>query len=339
MARLALSGLGLVLCLVAADAAWAQSGRPTFAPGVLTYIPPEPLEEELFTEPRELVELQANIKGLDVTPNFAAKTTTVGERAKQAILRRTIWNLEFAFKPMRMLMVDVPQPTGRLERKRIWYMVYKVRNPGGHWKPVGKEVLTPTEEDTRKFDTFTKETTDEVKGLDKDPTALRFFPQFTFYSAEYDKTYLDRIIPAALAPIKAREFPGQGDVALHNSVSISEVSIPVTTDTEDGVWGVVTWENIDPRIQYISVFVRGLTNAYRYEDPMGAYKAGDPPGSARKFQYKVLQLNFWRAGDPIDERENEIHFGVRVDSDPSEQLTIFDKYGVKERLDYLWTYR
>jgi hypothetical protein len=122
-------------------------------------------------------------------------------------------------------------------------------------------------------------------------------------------------------------------------VSISEVSIPVSTDKEDGVWGVVTWENIDPRIQYISVFVRGLTNAYRFEDPKGAYKAGDPPGSGRKFEYKVLQLNFWRAGDPIDERENEIHFGVRVDSDPSEQLEIFDKYGVKERLDYLWTYR
>jgi hypothetical protein len=202
MVREAFTAVALVVGVFAPSGLWAQA-RPTFAPGVLTYIPPEPLEAELFTAPRELVQLEANAKGLDYTPNFAAKSSTAGERAKEAILRRTIWNLEFAFKPMRMLMVDVPQPTGRLERKRIWYMVYKVRNPGGHWKPVGKEALTPTEDDTRKFETFSKETTDEVKGLDKDPTSLRFFPQFTFYSAEYG-SFLRRWRPSRPANFRGK---------------------------------------------------------------------------------------------------------------------------------------
>ena len=108
--------------------------RP-LAEGVLTIVPPAPQEEEMFSGPRPLVEVATAIPSLEYTPNYEPKSTTVFERAKASTLRRTIWNLEFAFKPLRMIEVDVPQPDGRLQRKLIWYMVYRVKNNGNHWKP------------------------------------------------------------------------------------------------------------------------------------------------------------------------------------------------------------
>ena len=77
-----------------------------------------------------------------------------------------------------------------------------------------------------------------------------------------------------------------------------------------GVWGVAMWEDVDPQIDFFSVYVGGLTNAYQWTDPRGAYKPGDPPGTGRKFTRKTLQLNFWRPGDEIDQNEREIRFGA-----------------------------
>ena len=56
--------------------------------------------------------------------------------------------------------------------------------------------------------------------------------------------------------------------------------------------------------------IEGLTNAYRWEDPEGAWNDGDPPGTGRTFTTKTLQLNFWRPGDEFDPHEDEIRFGI-----------------------------
>ena len=71
----------------------------------------------------------------------------------------------------------------------------------------------------------------------------------------------------------------------------------------------------------------------------GAFKPGDPPGTGRVFYRKKLRLNYWRPGDPESEHEREIRFGVPIDPDPATQQRILDKYGLEERLDYLWVYR
>ena len=135
------------------------------------------------------------------------------------MLRRTIWNLEFSFKPMRMLQVDVPQPTGRMQRQLIWYMVYRVRNLGNHLKPKGlvtpevvaedrdpnEEVLSlvePNVPDPKELYEKFKDYTNEVEFMGRKTTELRFFPHFVLHSTEYKKEYLDRVIPAALGPIK-----------------------------------------------------------------------------------------------------------------------------------------
>jgi hypothetical protein len=347
-----------VVLALAGSPAVAQRTARQFAPGVLTTIAPAPQAQEMYSGPLPLVEVPIAIKDLQYEPKLAAISSTVFERSQNALLRRVIWNLEFSFKPMRMIQVDVPQASGRMQRQLVWYMVYRVRNLGDHLKPKGlitPELLASDEEkdpsdevvqllednlQTKELYERFKELTDEVEVFGRKTTELRFFPHFVLHSTEYKKEYLDRVIPAAIGPIKAREFPGRPDQVLHNSLTISEVAIPKSDENNDNsVWGVVTWTDIDPRIDYFTVFVQGLTNAYQFEDPAGGFKTGDSPGTGRKLMRKTLQLNFWRPGDTIDPHEEEIHFGCRLDPDPAEQQKILAQYGIEKAVDHVWVYR
>lgn len=291
------------------------------APGVLTVIRPVPEEDETKSGPREVVEVVHGIQGLDWQPIYSPKSETVKEIAKQMVFRRPVWNLEFAFKPLRMIIVDVPQPSGRMKRKLIWYMVYRVKNNGNHMRPSSKQ-------DQWGHKTYT---TDRVHHT------VRFFPQFILESHDYKKAYLDRLIPAAKGPIRKREDP---NIRLYDSVNISSVDIKVSTPrTDRSVWGVAMWENVDPKIDFFSIYIKGLTNAYIWEDPPGAYKPGDPPGKGRQFTYKTLKLNFWRTGDAVNPHEKEIHYGVPTYTDRKKQDIVHKAYGVSEAVDHLWIYR
>lgn len=291
----------------------------------------------MFDGPRPLVEVPIAIPGLEYKPNLAPKSDTIFERAKVETLRRTIWNLEFSFKPLRMVEVEVPQVTGRMQRKLIWYMVYRIRNLGAHWKPIEK---IETFREGLVHTTYSKELTNQIHIFGRDTEELRFFPQFVLEAVDFNKAYLDRVIPAALAPIKAREFPTEPNVKLYDSQQISEIPIGVSkVDADKSVWGVVCWEDVDSRTDYLSVFIQGLTNAYRYEDPPGAFQKGQAPGTGRKLTQKTLRLNFWRPGDAITETETEIRYGMRIESDAAEQAKIFALFGTNERLDYQWLYR
>ena len=324
--------------------AQAQGGRQ-FAPGVLKTIAPSPEAQEMFTGPVALSELPIAIEGLEYDPKLASKSSTVFERSKTVTMRRTVWNLEFSFKPLRMMYVDVPQGTGRMERKLVYYLVYRVRNLGNHLQPqatsadVAKLLESSVPQPAELYEKY-KTQTNEVELFGHKTTELRFFPHFVLASIEYDKEYLDHVIPSALEPIKAREFPGRRDVKLYNSLTISEVPLPVSDDQNDhSVWGLATWINVDPRIDYFVVYVQGLTNAYKFEDPQGAFKKGDQPGTGRKLLKKTLQLNFWRPGDTVDPNEEEIRYGARLDPNPAEQQEILKKYGIEKPIDYTWVYR
>jgi hypothetical protein len=316
-----------------------------FAPGVLTTIAPAPEARDMYSGPVALAELPVAIEGLEYEPKLSSKSSTVFERSKTVTLRRTVWTLEFSFKPLRMIYVDIPQSTGRMQRQLVYYLVYRVRNLGNHWQPqaTNEDVVKllessapPAPELLDKYRTLTN----EVEMFGRKTSELRFFPHFVLASIEYEKEYLDRVIPAALEPIRARELPGRPDVKLHNSLSISEVPLPVSDEQNDhGVWGVATWVDVDPRTDYFVVYVQGLTNAYRFEDPPGAFKKGDPSGTGRKLLKKTLQLNFWRPGDTVDPHEEEIRYGARLDPDPAEQQKILEKYGVDRPVDHIWVYR
>jgi hypothetical protein len=254
-----------------------RTAAPRFrplAPGVETEIPAEvdPLETASY---HDLIEILAE------DPEFAERAWSKGNSpAKKVEFRHQVWALDFFFKPLRFVTVDVPEPEGGVESELVWYMVYRVRNRG------------------------------------QEP--VRFVPEFLLESRDTKKVYVDQLVPTAIPLIQDREDRQR---KLLNTVQIAGEIPPSTADEDRSVWGVVTWRGIDPRTDFFSVYVAGLTNAYRRTDEPGAFQKGDPIGKGRKLYSRTLQLNFWRPGDRFDPRESEIRFGI-----PGE-------------VDYAWVYR
>ncbi|MDG2380539.1 MAG: hypothetical protein P8N76_02590 [Pirellulaceae bacterium] len=302
----------------------AKTGTRKLAPGVMTTIPSEVQDDETFSGPREIVELSVGAPQLSWQPNLSAESETLLARVKTTIFRRNIWALEFSFKPLSMIQVDLEQPDGTVKPQTVWYLVYNVRNNGKHLSP------SPVPDESGR-NTYAVEPVDHT---------IRFFPNFLLQCHDVDRVYLDKVMPTAVAAIRQREDPNR---KLYNSVSISDVNIPISSELEDkSVWGVATWVNVDPRSDFFSIYVRGLTNAYQWQDPADGFKAGDSPGTGRRFLFKTLQLNFWRPGDAINPTESEFRFGVPNQSQVPAGKTeddILKLYGLKERVDYQWVYR
>ena len=291
--------LAFLAIACAAVVAWppepaaAQQFR-RLAPGVMKTVDPAREVEESFSR-HDVVELLA------VDPNV--------DWAKDVPFRHDVWSLDFQFKLPRMIWVDIPQPTGQMQRKLIWYMVYTVTNTG--------QVMTPVQDAELPYPTTDNPKLFEVKMVDQ---PVRFAPSFLLEGREsleagvgFVKAYPDRLIPVAIGPIQRREDPAR---RLLTTVEMArEIAVGET------LWGVVTWEDLDPRIDRFSIYIKGLTNAYRWSDEPGGFKRGASIGTGRRLLQKTLRLNFWRPGDEFYEHEGEI------------------RYGVPGELDYEWVYR
>lgn len=294
--------------------------RTPFAPGVVTVIPPAMLPEETNDGPLPLQTfLDANPQVVfggdthpDGKPHFDPSSRTLAEQAKTVILRREVFSFEFAFKPLRQIYVDVPQPNGKMKRKLIWYMVYQTRYVGGD--------LRPATDSVGGTDVYTR--LEEVHY-----NARRFFPSLVLRDETTNREYLDRVIPAATDQIRNRE---KITAPVYNSIEITRVPVPFRSEGgQEGVWGVATWEDVDPRLDFISVEVYGLTNAFEI----------DGEGPDAPYRRKALQINFYLPGDTIDPTEDRIRFGVPAYSNAEEQQYVLEQYGLTERLDYRWIFR
>ncbi|MBS0209507.1 MAG: hypothetical protein JSS27_11185 [Planctomycetes bacterium] len=78
--------------------------------------------------------------------------------------------LDFTFKPLRMITIDVPNEHGKMDPKLVWYLVYRVKNPS-------------TE------------------------APFRFIPKFTLTDLDKQVNFADQLIPVAIKPIQLREDP------------------------------------------------------------------------------------------------------------------------------------
>jgi hypothetical protein len=297
-----------------------RSESTQFAPGVVSVISPAPHPDETFSGPetlKSLIEAHPEIEWgapqfVDGRPNYDPRTRTLVEMARQVIYRREIYCFEFAFKPLRQIYIDVPQPNGRLARKLVWYMVYRLRYTGGDLRPAADEVGG-------------KKLYKRMESVSYD--SRRAFPMFVLEDHTTGKQYLDRILPTAKDKIAARE---QITAPLHDSIEITTVDIPRSSDeAAPGVWGVATWEDVDPNIDFLSIFVYGLTNAFRQ----------DGEGDDAPYTKKALQLNFYRPGDAIRQTEDRVRFGVPAFESQTEQEYILKQYGLEKRLDYQWVFR
>jgi hypothetical protein len=215
-------------------------------------------------------------------PNYGVRPTAPNVApAKNVHFKHDAWGLDFTFKPIRFL--HVPGPDGK--ERRIWYLVYHVKNG-----PVKR---------------FEGESADRVAVPVNEP--FLFIPHFELESHDVKQLYPEHLMPNVVPLIQAREDKNR---KLLNTAEITGEIPPSTPEVDHSVWGVATWEGIDPRTDRFSIYVYGLTNAYRWVDPEGAYQKGDPPAKGRTYQTQVLKLNFWRPSDTQDEHEDEIRFGI-----------------------------
>ena len=301
----------LALALVVSGESFAQDAAVAprvFAPGVETVIPPS-LDPADTTSRHDVVELRSQ-GDLEWNPDLLNESRTAYSISRDARFERDLWCLEFAFKPLRMIRLE---PAEGKEPRLIWYLVYRVKNTGEMLSPMGS---TETGE-------FVAEVTDSGP--------IRFSPHFVLHGHDLGdnggklyRSYLDKVIPGAVEPIRLREVPGRR--------LLSSTDMPLEPIAPgDEVWGVAMWENVDPEMDFFSVFIRGLTNAYQWTDPPGAYEVGDPPGKGREFAHKTLQLNFWRPGDRFMQHESEVRFGV-----PRGKASL---YGIDEGVAHQWVYR
>jgi hypothetical protein len=244
--------------------------------------------------------------------------------AKDVPFRRDVWALDFQFKPVRMIWIDIPQPSGYMQRKLIWYMVYSVTNTG--------RVMHSVENEDLPYEVSDKRQLAKVEWVDR---PVRFTPEFLLEAqvrrpdkSILKKVYPDRVIPVAMGPIRLREEPSRRfltSVEMCRELKVGETQ-----------WGVATWEDIDPKTFEFSIYVTGLTNSYRWTDQPGEYKNRDPIGKGRKLFRKTLKLNFWRPGDQYHEHEDEIRYGVPQELLPKERD---GSPKVPEGVDYEWVYR
>ncbi|MFM7109287.1 MAG: hypothetical protein ACKOZU_11950 [Planctomycetaceae bacterium] len=292
-----------VACAVAAASAAAADDRAAgfrpLAPGVLTVVPAPvapPGSAASATDTvrfDDLLDITLGRKDTEWTPKQSPPHTTFFGRGHGREFARDVWSLEFAFKSPRLIDVDVPAAGRKMQRKRIWYLVYRVRNAGGRRPKI--DAADAARRTTEAFE-----------------TSVRFVPQFVLESLEAVdegegiasyRAYLDRVIPAAVGPIRARE--GGGREILDSAAMVAEEIGP-----GEERWGMATWEDVDPRIDFFSIYVRGLTNAMEWRQRPGTtVRADQPPGSSMEEALRTLRLDFWRPGDHRDEAAEEMHVG------------------------------
>jgi len=214
--------------------------------------------------------------------------------AKDIPFRHQVWMLEFKYKPIRMIWADIPGPDARMQRKQIWYMVYQVTNPG--------KVFRSVEQDDKLYKLVTED------------KPLRFSPVLTLEVHDLlrkdvegsTKVYVERCIPVVLPAIRAREDRNR-EFLTSEQVAKREIRVGET------LWGVATWQDVDPNNVWFSVYVEGLTNAYKFSDDPAKYAAyKNKTGTApfREIRTKVLKINFWRPGDEFTVKENQVRSGV-----------------------------
>lgn len=277
------------------------------APGVLKIIPANIDARDSYSLPLPLTGLECE----NYEPNYAPVVETLFGQTRNNVFFRDVYQYELGFLPLRQAVLQLANDSGGLSSENVWYMIYRIRNTGSN--------LT--------YDKVQDEKTGHVNHvLKRDGEDFeinsRFIPHFYLNGwvkgagQQYSRvTYLDQIDHEAISKIRKIEDRNR---VLFDKVEMMNAKFPVIKSlSDDGVWGVAVWRNVDPKIDYVTVQIRGLTNAYRIH----ARSDGE-----REFKHRYLQLNFWRPGDRVRQDEDEITYGIPLVDDPIRQIEICQKY-------------
>ncbi len=269
---------------------------------LLTVVKPEIDYAEGFSPPRDL----RNPVSKKYKPNRFATSNTLEEQKKRVIMRHDVGCLEFTYKSLRILEVDVPQITGKMQRKTVFYLIYRIRNIGNHLSH--KQVSNDDGSKEWKIEKADQISTDAKADVFQAHFVLEGWSQNLRTRTYQKKAYLDRYLPTVVKQIEAYD---KTEGKLHDSIAISKMKIPVEKgDDAKGVWGVAVWEDVDPKMNYIQVYVRGLTNAFKVEEKLDGSKI---------YEHKTLQLNFWRKDDEFELSSENIAKGIPLSTSLKEQ--------------------
>ena len=273
---------------------------------------------------------------------------------------RDVWCLQFAFKKVRIVDVDVPNDSGHFDRKKVWYLVYNVKNLGpaelderrinsilGSEVPEGSEINLPVPRDITSLDIPRSELLEIRRQMGffaprpGKPEPIQFVPNFVLAThrltldlvpVENPETGEIKWNPETaavaytdsfipLALVKIKERERMAH--LETTVSIAEKTLAPGED----LWGVAMWTDVDPRINEFSIFVSGLTNAYHWANRVGEdgeFVNSGKIGEGRIVLRRVLRTDWLRVGDARTLNESQIHFGSRDMQMPE---SIFDRTG------------
>lgn len=292
--RLCRGSLAILLAVFSMASAGGvePTGYRRLAPGVLTVIPADRSGDDALLR-ADIPEITEGLVDLTWEPKQAPVGATLVEQGRNRDFPRDIWCLEFAFKPPRQIDVDVPARDLRMQRKRLWYLLYRVKNTGARRIVMADGDATRLNSETLK-------------------KPVRFLPHFLLESVEglsnqegvlSYRAYLDRIVPGAVEAIRERE---DTRIDLHDSARMTERDLAPGEER----WGVAVWEDVDPRIDYFSIYVRGLTNAIRWRTRADATFSGDSvPVAGEEHVLESLRLDFWRPGDDANSLTEEMSVG------------------------------
>ena len=324
--------------------------NPNIVPGVLTTIQPCISYDETFTR-QTAVEL---LKAQPVLDETVANNVLFERKnwAENIRYNRAVWCLEFQYKPIRTIWVDIPTKNG-IEKKLVLYMVYSVTNAGKRSAirtmlneqkefPELETVQIPNctceycvkegnTEGSRTIEVNVPPFLRNQSGTYKPEEIempMKFVPVFVLSANKLVESaksrvdpvtgnittevkrvegikFYDQIIPVAIDAISQRE---RAVTPFESTVSIAKKTI----NPNETVWGVATWVDVKPpqefqqQINFFSVTIRGLTNAYKWEQSVGSKEELTP---------KSLKLNFSRPGDEFEMNERQFRIGIEGELD------------------------
>ena len=287
---------------------YAQGQPRAFAAGVLQTIPTELDPRDTHSLPIEYPGIEAQ----DWTPKLhPIEDTLIGKTRQVTLYRDPVWELELSFLPLRQEKIKLPSAAGGLKDRDVWYFVVRVRNAGAAMTYKDKRQSPDSDHVIRQL-----QYDQPVDSADID-----FHPRFVLrgwvedeVNGDYKKLeYASIIDPVALSQIQEIEDPNQKLLDIHQ---LSEAKIPMAkNDADPGVWAVAIWEDINPDIDFVSIQIEGLSNAYRLKDP-----------EKKTSLAKTLQLNFWRPGDAVAQQRDKLTYGIPLVDDPQAQIRITKFY-------------
>ncbi|MFN6207434.1 MAG: hypothetical protein ACK49R_13430 [Planctomycetota bacterium] len=305
---------GLILNLASGISAQDRGSFPRpLAAGVLKAFAPQIDARDTFSVPMAMPELQAQ----EYQGNLTAQAETLRGSTRDIVFFRNVWQLEFATLGLRQIKLSFKAPDGAVQNRHYWYLVYRVRNLGESisYDQVKQDVVFPYVLNEVKLDAAKEQP--ELLPRTFQPT-FELTGWVADAKGEYSPiSYRDQFLPLVAKEIQKLEDPNQ---RLFNSLEIGDIEIPLSrSESDPGVWGVAVWEEVDPRVNYVSIRVKGLTNAYRI--------VATADGKIDVVN-KMLQLNYWRPGDGAQQDRDFVSYGIPYTDGHAEQVAITKRYAL-----------